>query len=214
MPRRQPRWPSIGLNSCSSSTRASRRAAASRSLRAGRRSALGLRLLLRQELDLGLEARDVDDQLLAPGQELVQRRVERADGDREPVHRLEQAVEVARAGTAAAWRARSCKPSPAALSFGLGRRQLPCAAPRRARASLSRPRASSRAATSAAQRLERAAERIICTTCGSRSSAKNMCSVRHRPMPSAPNSRAFFASRGDVGVGAHLEAADLVGRAP
>ena len=33
-------------------------------------------------------------------------------------------------------------------------------------------------------------DRIICWTCGSRSSAKNMCSVRHKPMPSAPNFRA------------------------
>ena len=32
--------------------------------------------------------------------------------------------------------------------------------------------------------------------CGRRSSAKNMCSVRHRPMPSAPNFRATLASRG------------------
>ena len=29
-----------------------------------------------------------------------------------------------------------------------------------------------------------------------RSSAKNMCSVRQSPIPSAPNSRAFSASRG------------------
>ena len=34
-----------------------------------------------------------------------------------------------------------------------------------------------------------------CTT-GSRSSPKNMCSVRHRPMPSAPSSRALAASAG------------------
>ena len=38
--------------------------------------------------------------------------------------------------------------------------------------------------------------RIIACMCGMRSSAKNMCSVRHSPMPSAPNSRACFASRG------------------
>ena len=38
--------------------------------------------------------------------------------------------------------------------------------------------------------------RIICCTMGSRSSAKNMCSVRQRPMPSAPNCRAILASRG------------------
>ena len=37
---------------------------------------------------------------------------------------------------------------------------------------------------------------IIARTSGSRSSAMNMCSVRQRPMPSAPNSRAFAASSG------------------
>ena len=38
--------------------------------------------------------------------------------------------------------------------------------------------------------------RIISWTTGSRSSPKNMCSVRQRPMPSAPNSRARAASAG------------------
>ena len=38
--------------------------------------------------------------------------------------------------------------------------------------------------------------RIISRTSGSRSSAMNMCSVRQRPIPSAPNSRAFAASSG------------------
>jgi hypothetical protein len=33
--------------------------------------------------------------------------------------------------------------------------------------------------------------RIISRTAWMRSPSKNMCSVRHRPMPSAPNSRAF-----------------------
>ena len=37
---------------------------------------------------------------------------------------------------------------------------------------------------------------IIVRIFGWRSSAMNMCSVRHRPMPSAPSSRAFFASSG------------------
>ena len=40
------------------------------------------------------------------------------------------------------------------------------------------------------------AARIISCTTGSRSGAMNMCSVRQRPMPSAPNSRAFAASSG------------------
>ena len=38
--------------------------------------------------------------------------------------------------------------------------------------------------------------RIISCTIGSRSWAMNMCSVRQRPMPSAPNSRALAASSG------------------
>ena len=37
---------------------------------------------------------------------------------------------------------------------------------------------------------------IIARTSGSRSSAMNMCSVRQRPIPSAPNSRALTASSG------------------
>ena len=37
---------------------------------------------------------------------------------------------------------------------------------------------------------------IISRTTGSRSSAMNMCSVRQRPIPSAPNSRALAASSG------------------
>ena len=40
-----------------------------------------------------------------------------------------------------------------------------------------------------------------------------MCSVRQRPMPSAPNSRDFTASVAGVGVGADLEPALLVGPA-
>ena len=36
----------------------------------------------------------------------------------------------------------------------------------------------------------------MATTWGRRSSAKNMCSVRHRPMPWAPNAKAIFASCG------------------
>ena len=37
---------------------------------------------------------------------------------------------------------------------------------------------------------------IISRTALMRLSSKNMCSVRHRPMPSAPNLRAWVASRG------------------
>ncbi len=40
------------------------------------------------------------------------------------------------------------------------------------------------------------AARIMRRTVGSRSSSKNMCSVRHRPIPCAPKARARSASRG------------------
>ncbi len=50
--------------------------------------------------------------------------------------------------------------------------------------------------SSASRRSSSDEARIIACTSGSRSSAMNMCSVRQRPMPSAPNSRAFAASSG------------------
>ena len=40
------------------------------------------------------ERRDIDHQVFAARQELVQRRIERADGDRESVHRAEDADEI------------------------------------------------------------------------------------------------------------------------
>ena len=49
---------------------------------------------------------------------------------------------------------------------------------------------------SAARRSFSLLARIMARMCGRRSSAKNMCSVRHSPMPSAPNARACRASRG------------------
>ena len=79
MPRRTPRWPSIGLNSCSCSTRASSFCFSSSS---------AARLAGR------FEPRDLDHQVLALRQELVQRRVDGADRHRRAVHRLEDAVEV------------------------------------------------------------------------------------------------------------------------
>ena len=51
-------------------------------------------------------------------------------------------------------------------------------------------RSSSKAAASSAGELAR----IIRRTTGNLSGARNMCSVRHSPIPSAPSSRAFFAS--------------------
>ena len=100
----------------------------------------------------------------AVGQELVQRRVEQPDRDRQPVHRLEDPLEVGL----------------------LERQQL---LERRARAPRRRRRGSPRA------------------ICGVAVSPKNMCSVRHRPMPSAPNSRGLARVLGRVGVGAHAAAA-------
>ena len=47
--------------------------------------------------------------------------------------------------------------------------------------------------------------------CGMRSWPKNMCSVRHRPMPSAPNFARHLGIVRRVGVGAHLQRAVLVG---
>ena len=63
------------------------------------------RLLLRQfgrVAALDLELGDLDHQVFTLRQELVQRRVDRPDGDRLAVHGLEHAVEVARAAAAAA----------------------------------------------------------------------------------------------------------------
>ena len=80
MPRRQPRRPSIGLASAIESICASSLRLAASSLD-GRTRALGL-----HDLDLEL-ARVVE--------ELVQRRVEQADRDRQAVHRLENAEVVA-----------------------------------------------------------------------------------------------------------------------
>ena len=50
--------------------------------------------------------------------------------------------------------------------------------------------------SSAARRAASVLDMIICRTARMRSGAKNMCSVRHRPMPSAPNLRAVSASSG------------------
>ena len=50
--------------------------------------------------------------------------------------------------------------------------------------------------SSAERRSSSSRARIISRTIGSRPSAMNMCSVRQRPMPSAPNSRALAASSG------------------
>ena len=101
MPSRQPRKPSIGLNSCSCL------------------DALGDHLRRHAQLagHLLLLA------LVVVRQELVQRRIERADRHRPALHRLEQALEVARAGTAAAWPAPSRGP-PACSARIISRNRL------------------------------------------------------------------------------------------
>ena len=53
-----------------------------------------------------------------------------------------------------------------------------------------------RSLASAARRPFSSSARIISRTATMRSASKNMCSVRQRPMPSAPNSRAVRASSG------------------
>ena len=88
MPSRQPRSPSIGFTSCSRSMTAWSDSTAMPSS-------------TRQRLDLG--------RLL--GQELVQRRIEQPDGDREALHRAEDRLEIASAASEAAWPARAARPA-------------------------------------------------------------------------------------------------------
>ena len=63
----------------------------------------------------------------------------------------------------------------------------------------------------AALRPASSSARIIFRMATIRWSPKNMCSVRHRPMPSAPNDAGPGRVFGRVGVGADLQRADLVG---
>ena len=126
-PSRTPRRPSIGFCSCSLCTACSIRRSPSRGLAAG------------------LGHRDPDRQLGEVGQELVQRRVEQPDRHRQPVHRLEDAVEV----------------------LALQRQQF----------------------GQLASRSSSVSARISPST-SDRRSPRNMCSVRHSPMPCAPNRRA------------------------
>ena len=128
-PSRTPRVPSMGLNSCQAW-------AASSSFSSSADSP---------------EVAFLISQLLGRGQELVQRRVEQAHGDRQPVHGLEDRHEVLLLGL------------PQLLEGG----GLLC---------------------------RRSSARIMRRTIGRRSSPRNMCSVRHSPMPSAPNRRALAAS--------------------
>ena len=67
-------------------------------------------------------------------------------------------------------------------------------------------RSSSRAAASSSAPSARIARRTSATR-----SPRNWCSVRHRPMPSAPNRRAWAASCLGVGVGKDLQGPGLVG---
>ena len=113
--------------------------------------------------------RDLDRQVGVVGQELVQRRVDQPDRDRQPVHRLEDPDEV----------------------VALHRQQL--------------------------------GERLLLLVVAlgqdqvldeRRRSPRNMCSVRHSPMPWAPNRRARARVVGGVGVGPHGQPAGARRRAP
>ena len=79
MPRRQPRSPSMGFISCSSSTRAS---SVRSSFSLGERGLVSSRCWISTSRSSRLR------------QELVQRRIEQADGDRQRFHGLEEAHEV------------------------------------------------------------------------------------------------------------------------
>ena len=141
MARRQPRKPSIGLNSCSSRARSA--------------SFFG---------SAPIACGDFGDLLLGVRQEFVQRRIEQPDRHRQRAHDLEQLDEIRRAASAEAWRA---------LCGARSRRSA----------------------------------RIISRTARMRSSSKNMCSVRHSPMPSAPNLMRGAGVGRRIGIGAHLELA-------
>ena len=80
------------------------------------------------------------------------------------------------------------------------------------------PSKSARCSLRAAPRARRvssaaSAARMNRCTIGRRS-PRNMCSVRHRPMPSAPNSPRDHRVLGQVGVGAHLEHAGSLSAQP
>ena len=100
--------------------------------------------------------------------ELVDRRVQQPDGDWQPAHRAEDLDEVPSLKLAEPLQCSGEVPARATLE-----------------ARILAPRASRRASSPAMN---------ISRTSSSRSEPKNMCSVRHRPMPSAPSSRARAAS--------------------
>ncbi len=67
-----------------------------------------------------------------------------------------------------------------------------------------------RSLASAAFRASSVSARIISRIASMRSPSKNMCSVRQRPMPTAPNAMRVPRLLGRVGVGAHVHARRLV----
>ena len=159
-PRRQPRSPSIGFCSCSDWI-------------------VGEELLVLLGRAAGvLGPGDLDELLLEVRQELVERRVDQADDDRQAVHRPEDALEVA-----------LLEDLELAPSRRRSRRLLDG---RSARAFSSRsgtrrpPRLGRAASRFAFARVARWATRIAPRTISSRSPSRNMCSVRQRPMPWAP----------------------------
>ena len=124
----------------------------------------------------------------------MQRRVERADGDRVAVHLLEEAGEVrALHGQQLLERAGVVGDGLAVLLLDLRELLADLARPGRPWP----PRAAPSAAASGRGRAGRGPRTGSSSPrSGSRSSAKNMCSVRQRPMPRAPKAKATLASRG------------------
>ena len=97
MPSRTPRRPSIGFGSRRRSTAPSKLR-----LPASKRPILRVHRL---ELDDGSQLGDLLQQLVVGRQELVQRRVDQPDGDRQPVHRLEEPAKSARCSGSSSSRA-------------------------------------------------------------------------------------------------------------
>ena len=78
----------------------------------------------------------------------------------------------------------------------------------------SRSPAARAAASSASRSSSSGCRRGSCAARSGSRSPRNMCSVRQRPMPSAPNSRARLRVLGKVGVRAHLASAGAASAQP
>ena len=113
-----------------------------------------------------------------------------------PVRNLLGQVAARRAGTRAA----------AGRAAGSSRAALP--SPRRCRGS--RPPGTAAAGRAARGGAASSTAMIMACTTGSRSSPKNMCSVRQRPIPSAPSSPGLGSIARSVGVGPHAQPPHLI----